>query len=282
MELFTNITSIKNYLREQQSERKRIGFVHTMGYLHEGQLSLVRRAVAETDLTVVSIFVHSIHRLKTPEDPKKYRNLDQDLYYIQKAGAEVAFTPSAAEMYGTDFLTSVQVNKISETIGTIDGASRSGHFQGFTTIVAKLFNIIRPDKAYFGQKDGQQVVVIQKMVQDLNMDVEVIICPTVREADGLAISSRNRYLNMEERNQATVLYQALMAAKKLWLNGENDPIKIKKRMAEIISNKPLAQIEYISIVDTASLQKTAPISGPVMIALAVKFGATRLIDNIII
>lgn len=279
MQQFTQIKEIKAYLREQQSAGKSIGLVPTMGYLHEGHLSLIRRTVAENDITVVSIFVNPI-QFGPAEDLEKYpRNLARDLNLIRQIGATVVFTPDAVEMYGDNYLTYVHVDKIT---GILCGAFRPGHFQGVTTVVNILFNIVRPDKAYFGQKDYQQAMVIKKMAQDLKMDVEIIVCPTVREADGLALSSRNTYLDAEERNQAPVLYQALTDAKSLIQNGVTDAALIKRQMEAMIGGKSRAGIEYISLVDASSLQEISEVSGPVMIALAVKFGATRLIDNILV
>lgn len=279
MQQFTRIEEIKSYLRRRQSLGQKIGFVPTMGYLHEGHLSLVRRAVKENDFAVVSIFVNPI-QFGPAEDLERYpRNLERDLAQIRQTGATVVFTPEATEMYGDNYLTYVHVDKITDILC---GSLRPGHFQGVTTVVNKLFNIIRPDKAYFGQKDGQQAIVIQKMARDLNMDLEIVVCPTVREADGLAMSSRNTYLSPEERSQAPVLYQALTATKDLIQNGITDRSIIIKQMKSMINGKSLAHIEYISIVSASSCREITEISGPVMVALAVKFGTTRLIDNIVV
>lgn len=279
MKLFTNIIEIKDYLRQQQAEGKRIGFVPTMGYLHEGHLSLIRRAIKETDIPVISIFVNPI-QFGPSEDLEKYpHDLERDLKLIQKAGVAVVFNPSNEEMYGTDYLTYVRVEKITETLC---GASRPGHFQGVTTVVNKLFNIVRPDKAYFGQKDAQQVMVIKKMVKDLNMDVEIVIGHTIREADGLAMSSRNTYLNSEERQQAVVLYQALLEAERMIRKGEKEASMIKKQIGKMICRRSLAEIDYVSIVNAESMQEITKISGLILIALAVRFGKTRLIDNILV
>ena len=279
MRQFTQIKEIKAYLRQRQSEGKSIGLVPTMGYLHGGHLSLIRRSVAETDVTIVSIFVNPI-QFGPAEDLEKYpRNLAGDLDLLRQTGAVAVFTPGANEMYGDNYLTHVQVDKITDILC---GPFRPGHFRGVATVVTKLFNIVRPDKAYFGQKDGQQAMVIKKMAQDLNMDVEIVVCPTLREADGLAMSSRNTYLNAEERNQATVLYQALTAARKLIQSGVTDVARVKRQMEEMIKSKSMAAIEYISLVDASSLREIAQVTGPVMIALAVRFGATRLIDNILV
>ncbi len=279
MQQFTQINEIKTYLHQYQTAGKTIGLVPTMGYLHEGHLSLISRSVAENDITVVSIFVNPIQFGPTEDLDEYPRDLERDLKLIRGAGAAVVFTPDTTEMYGDNYLTHVHVDKITTVLC---GVSRPGHFQGVTTVVTKLFNIIRPDKAYFGQKDGQQALVVKKMAQDLNMDVEIIVCPTVRESDGLAMSSRNSYLSEEERAQAPVLFQALTAAENLIKNGITDKASIKNQMEAMIRNKSQADIEYISIVEPLSLQEIAKVSGPVMIALAVKFGATRLIDNILV
>jgi pantoate--beta-alanine ligase len=278
MKQYTRINEIKEYLRKQQAAGARIGLIPTMGYLHEGHLSLIRRAVRETDITVVSIFVNPIQFGPTEDLAKYPRDLEKDLQLIQKAGAAVVFVPSTDEIYGEDYQSYVRVEKITETLC---GASRPSHFQGVTTVVTKLLNIVRPDLAYFGQKDAQQATVIKKMVKDLNMDVEIIVCPIVRETDGLAMSSRNAYLNAEERQQAVVLYQALMAAKNLIGQKEQDACVVRRLMEGMIRSQPLATIDYIAIVDAESLQERINISGTVLIAVAVKFGTTRLIDNIV-
>ena len=278
MKQYTQIKEIKEYLRKRQASGARIGLVPTMGYLHEGHLSLIRRAVRETEITVVSIFVNPIQFGPTEDLAKYPRDLERDLQLIQEAGATVVFVPSVDEIYGEDYQTYVRVEKVTETLC---GRSRPSHFQGVTTVVAKLLNIVRPDLAYFGQKDAQQAAVIKKMVKDLNMDVEIRVCPIVREADGLAMSSRNAYLNAEERKQAVVLYQALTAAEDLIRQKEQDASVVRQRMEEIIRSQPLATIDYIAIVDAESLQEKMNISGAVLIAVAVKFGATRLIDNMV-
>lgn len=279
MQIFNHIAEIKTYLRKEQKNGKIIGFVPTMGYLHEGHLSLIRRAANENDMAIVSIFVNPT-QFGPAEDFERYpRDLQRDVNLAQQAGANVIFAPDVAEMYPQGYKTYVEVQEITNTLC---GASRPGHFRGVTTIVTKLFNIVRPDRAYFGQKDAQQAIVIQQMTKDLDMDVEIMVCPIVREKDGLAMSSRNVYLNPQEREQAVVLSESLALAKKLIIQGERDAFKIKAAIVDKITQKPLAKIDYVSIVDAQTLKDIHHITNRVLIALAVKFGATRLIDNIIV
>ncbi|OEF99873.1 pantoate--beta-alanine ligase [Vulcanibacillus modesticaldus] len=277
MKVFKKIKEIKSYLGEQIKQGMTIGFVPTMGYLHEGHLSLIRYAAKDNDIVVVSVFVNPT-QFGPGEDLEKYpRDLDRDIRLAQQAGATVLFTPEVEEMYPNGYKTYVEVEQIT---GTLCGASRPGHFRGVTTVVSKLFNIINPNRAYFGQKDAQQSIVIKRMVKDLNMDIEIIVCPIVRESDGLAMSSRNVYLNKDEREQAVVLSQSLFMAKEMIQNGEKDALKIKKAIIKMIKEKPLADIDYVSIVDIETLTDVSEINNKVLIALAVRFGKTRLIDNI--
>ena len=279
MKVFTKIVEIQEHIRQLKRAGKQIGFVPTMGYLHAGHLSLIEAAVKENDLVVVSIFVNP-KQFGPREDFAEYpRDLERDLDLISQAGGEIVFIPETAEIYPENFQSYVEVREIT---ANLCGAKRPGHFLGVATVVNKLFNIIKPDKAYFGQKDAQQCQVIKRMVLDLNMDVEIIICPIVREADGLALSSRNVYLNQEERKQATVLSQALFKAQELIRDGERDSTTIKNIMEKMITQKPLAKIDYISIVDEITLQDVQHLNQNILIALAVKFGNTRLIDNIIL
>lgn len=279
MKVFTKIVEIQEHIRQLKRAGKQIGFVPTMGYLHAGHLSLIEAAVKENDLAVVSIFVNP-KQFGPREDFAEYpRDLERDLDLISQAGGEIVFIPETAEIYPENFQSYVEVREIT---ANLCGAKRPGHFLGVATVVNKLFNIIKPDKAYFGQKDAQQCQVIKRMVLDLNMDVEIIICPIVREADGLALSSRNVYLNQEERKQATVLSQALFKAQELIRDGERDSTTIKNIMEKMITQKPLAKIDYISIVDETTLQDVQHLNQNILIALAVKFGNTRLIDNIIL
>jgi pantoate--beta-alanine ligase len=256
-----------------------LGFVPTMGYLHEGHLALVRRARAENSSVVVSIFVNPT-QFGPGEDFEKYpRDPKRDLALLEKEGVDVVFMPSAGEIYPPNFSSWVEAGKIAERL---EGVSRPGHFRGVATVVAKLFNIVQPDRAYFGQKDAQQLIVIRRMVADLNMSLEVVAVPTVREPDGLAMSSRNTYLNPEERKQALVLYQALTLAQELFSGGEKDAQAIRRQMTELIQKQPLAEIDYISIADAETLEELDEVKPPALVSLAVKIGKTRLIDNVVL
>ncbi|MFC1995395.1 pantoate--beta-alanine ligase [Chloroflexota bacterium] len=256
-----------------------IGFVPTMGYLHEGHLALVRRARDENPSVIVSIFVNPT-QFSPQEDLGGYpRNPQHDLAMLGEEGADIIFMPSAAEMYPLRFNSWVEVDKVTERL---EGASRPGHFRGVTTIVTKLFNIIQPARAYFGQKDAQQLVVIKKMVAELNMDLEIVTIPTVREPDGLAMSSRNAYLSPEQRQAAVVLYQALSLVQKLWAQGETNAEHIHQEMLTLIHKQPLADIDYISVADAETLDELDTIKFPALVSLAVNIGTTRLIDNIVL
>jgi len=256
-----------------------VGFVPTMGYLHEGHLVLVRRARAENPSVAVSIFVNPT-QFGPQEDFAHYpRDPERDLALLEKEGTDIVFMPSAEEMYPPDFNSWVEVGRLA---GKLEGTARPGHFRGVATVVAKLFNIVQPDRAYFGQKDAQQLLVIKKMTADLDMGIEVIAVPTVREPDGLAMSSRNTYLNAEERKQAVVLYQALNLAQKLYSGGEKDAKAIRKQMTALIQKQPLANIEYISIADAETLDELDKVKTPALVSMAVRFGKTRLIDNVVV
>jgi len=260
-------------------EGKAIGFVPTMGYLHQGHVALAKTAKKHTDSVVMSIFVNPI-QFGPSEDFEKYpRNLKRDEELAGAAGVDILFYPSVKEMYPEGYSTYVNVEKLADGLC---GAKRPGHFKGVTTVVAKLLNVVKPDVAYFGQKDAQQALVIKKMVEDLNIDVEVKILATVRHEDGLAMSSRNAYLSDSERQDAAILYQSLKKAESLVSGGERNPGKIVHVIQDMISVKPSAKIDYISIVDAKNLKDVATIKGETLIALAVFIGKTRLIDNVII
>lgn len=279
MEIFSKIDDLKRKLKEERKGGKSIGFVPTMGYLHEGHLSLVRQSVKENDLTVVSIFVNPI-QFGPEEDFNRYpRDIERDKKLLEKEGVNYLFFPSNYEMYPTGYKTFVEVNELGKKLC---GKSRPGHFRGVTTVVLKLFNIVQPDKAYFGQKDAQQAIIIKKMVKDLDLDIDIFVMPIVREEDGLAMSSRNIYLDEEERKNSTVLYKSLKEAERMIKMGERDAEKIKNRMREIVTSYPKAVIDYIEIVDTEELNPVNPLKGEVLIALAVYIGKARLIDNIIL
>ncbi len=256
-----------------------VGFVPTMGYLHKGHLALVRWARTENPSLVVSIFVNPA-QFGPQEDFDKYpRYPERDLALLEKERVDIVFIPSVDEMYPPRFNSWVEVGKVTERL---EGASRPGHFRGVTTVVAKLFNVIQPTRAYFGQKDAQQVVVIKKMVAELNMNLEIVTVPTMRERDGLAMSSRNTYLNPEEREAATVLYQAISLAQKLWLQGETNAQAIRQQMLALIQKQPLVAIDYVSITDTKTLDELDTVKPPALVSLAVKIGNTRLIDNVVL
>jgi len=256
-----------------------VGFVPTMGYLHEGHLALVKQARVGNDTVVVSIFVNPT-QFSPNEDLATYpRDLDRDLGLLEQEGTDIVFVPSDAEMYPQEFSTWVDVKKVTERL---EGASRPGHFRGVATVVAKLLNIVQPTRAYFGQKDAQQVVVIKRMVADLDMNLEIVVVPTVRESDGLAMSSRNSYLNSEEHQAAIVLFRAISLARQLWQFGEKDGDKIRCEMKSVIRKEPLARIDYVSIADADTLEELAVIDRPALASLAVRIGRTRLIDNILL
>ena len=276
MKVIETIDEMKR-LRRQLAEP--VGFVPTMGYLHEGHLSLVRHARGENTSVVVSIFVNPT-QFGPQEDFSKYPHDPQrDLALLQKEGTDIVFMPSAAEMYPTQFSSWIEVDKVTERL---EGASRPGHFRGVTTVVAKLFNIVQPTRAYFGQKDAQQLVVIKKMVADLNMNLEIVAVPTVREPDGLAMSSRNIYLNLEERRAAVVLYQALTLAQQLWSQEKTDAERLRREMIAFIEEEPLATIDYVSIANAETLDELDTVNPPALLSLAVKIGSTRLIDNVVL
>jgi len=264
-------------LRHQIAEP--VGFVPTMGYFHEGHLALVRQARAENPSVVVSIFVNPT-QFGPQEDFTSYpRDPQRDLALLEEEKVDIVFMPSVAEMYPPQFSSWVEVSKITERL---EGASRHGHLRGCATVVAKLFNIIQPTRAYFGQKDAQQLVAIKKMVADLNMNLEIVTVPTVREPDGLAMSSRNSYLNPEQRRAAVVLYQALCLAQQLWSQGEKDAQTIRQQMTDLIQKEPLADIDYGSVANAETLDELDTVKSPALVSLAVRIGNIRLIDNVVL
>ena len=279
MKEFKSIKKIKEHLRALEKQGKTIGFVPTMGFLHEGHLFLIRKARKENDIVVLSIFLNPT-QFAPNEDLDKYpKDLKRDFILAKDVGTDVVFIPTVDEMYSKLSKTKVEVSDIT---GKLCGASRPTHFVGVTTVVTKLFNIVHPHKAYFGQKDAQQSIVIKRMVKDLNMDVEIVVCPIVREQDGLAMSSRNVYLSEEERQQALVLNKSLKMAEKMIQEGEVRAEVIRREICTMIENKSLAKVDYIEIVDGDTLEDVKTIEGKVLIALAVRFGETRLIDNKIV
>lgn len=256
-----------------------VGFVPTMGFLHAGHISLVQRARAECGGVVVSIFVNPT-QFGPNEDLAKYpRDLPRDLALLESAGADLVWTPTPESMYPPGFQTWVEVNELTKNL---EGELRPGHFRGVTTIVAKLFNAVKPDKAYFGQKDAQQAAVIRRMGRDLNFPVEIMVCPTVREADGLAMSSRNTYLNPQERRAATVLFRALSAAKAAYDGGERKAESLRRVMRETVQVEPLARLQYVSCADYDTLEELVTVKRKTLLSMAVLLGKTRLIDNFVL
>jgi pantoate--beta-alanine ligase len=256
-----------------------VGLVPTMGYLHEGHLSLIRRAGEECDHVVVSIFVNPT-QFGPKEDLSKYpRDLERDLSLIEPLGVDLVWTPSAEEMYPQGYQTWVEVEAITRPL---EGAMRPGHFRGVTTVVAKLFNAVQPHKAYFGQKDAQQAAVIRQMTRDLSYPIEIVVCPIVREPDGLAMSSRNVYLDADHRKAATVLFRSLSAAKELYEAGERNAEKLGGKMKEVLASEPLAEVQYVSCADYDTLEELDQIKGKTLLSMAVLVGKTRLIDNLVL
>jgi pantoate--beta-alanine ligase len=256
-----------------------VGLVPTMGFLHAGHMSLVQRARGECASVAVSIFVNPT-QFGPNEDLAKYpRDLPRDLALLEAAGADLVWTPTPESMYLPDFQTWVKVDGLTRLL---EGEVRPGHFQGVTTVVAKLFNAIKPDKAYFGQKDAQQAAVIRQMVKDLNFPIEIVVCPIVRELDGLAMSSRNVYLNPEERQVATVLFRSLSAAKAAYDSGERDAEKLRALVREIIAAEPLARLQYVSCADYDTLEELETVKSKALLSMAAYLGKTRLIDNFVL
>ena len=265
--------------RELRRSGKRIGFVPTMGALHEGHLSLVRAARAHNNVVVASIFVNPL-QFGPSEDFSKYpRTLETDSRKLEGEKVDLLFAPSAEEMYPKGSVTLVYVEGLSERL---DGRSRPGHFKGVSTVVAKLFEIVRPDRAYFGQKDAAQVAVLRKMVQDLNMDVEIIVCSIVREPDGLAMSSRNVYLSLEQRKQAQVLHRALMRVQTMADLGDVSATSLREHGVQVIAEEPGARLDYFEIVDPDTLEPLEVVTRRALVAVAAWVGTTRLIDNIVL
>ncbi len=279
MKIVNTIDAVRRQVREWRSQGLTVGLVPTMGYLHEGHKSLIDCAVAENDRVVVSVFVNPMQFGPT-EDLESYpRDLDRDAAVCEKAGASLVFHPEPEQMYAPDFSSYIDMNTLT---GGLCGKSRPTHFRGVCTVVAKLFNIVMPDKAYFGQKDAQQLAVIRHMVSDLSYGIEIVGCPIVREEDGLAKSSRNTYLSPEERKAALVLSRSLEQAKKLLEQGEKDASVVAAAIRKEIEQEPLARIDYVEIVDYNTLEPVQSTEGELLTAIAVYIGKTRLIDNFII
>ena len=263
--------------REARAGLGELGLVPTMGYLHEGHLSLVARARAECAAVAASIFVNPM-QFGPNEDLARYpRDLPRDLGLLEAAGVDLVFAPQPSEVYPPGFDTVIEVRGVTDML---EGAVRPGHFAGVATVVAKLFNIVQPTRAYFGQKDAQQSVVIRKLVRDLNLPVEVVVAPTVREPDGLALSSRNSYLTPDERAAAPAIYRALRAAHARFEAGERDAEALRDAMRAVIAAEPLMRIDYVSVADAGSLRELTRVEGRALASMAVRLGATRLIDNL--
>jgi pantoate--beta-alanine ligase len=279
MKICTTIPEVRAACRDARAGRKRLGLVPTMGALHEGHLSLVRAAKARCDAVAVSIFVNPTQFGPT-EDLSKYpRQFDRDCRLLEKEGVEILFAPPVEEIYADGGVTWVLVEGLSEKL---DGRSRPGHFRGVTTIVAKLFHILEPEAAFFGQKDAAQLAVIRRMVRDLNFPVEMVACPIVREPDGLAMSSRNAYLNREERGRALVLQRSMQQAQQQFQAGERSAAKLISAAKEVFAREPQVALDYFEIVDPDTLDPVERISQTTLVAVAAYVGSTRLIDNVVL
>ena len=276
MEKVYTVKEVREQVKAWRREGLTVGLVPTMGYLHEGHASLIKKAVEQNDKVVVSVFLNPTQFGPT-EDLEAYpRDFEADCKLCESIGAAMVFHPEPSEMYAPDFCTWVDMDVLSKTLC---GKSRPIHFRGVCTVVSKLFNIVTPDRAYFGQKDAQQLAIIRRMVRDLNMDIEIVGCPIVREEDGLAKSSRNTYLSEDERKAALVLSRSLKEGRKLVDAGEKDAAKVKKTITDIIEKEALAKIDYVKIVDLSTMQQIGTIEHGILAAMAVYIGKTRLIDN---
>jgi pantoate--beta-alanine ligase len=279
MRRITTVTAMRTWSRGLRRKGVKIGLVPTMGALHEGHRSLIRAARQACDAVAVSIFVNPL-QFGPLEDFDRYpRSLALDLRLCRSNGVDAVFIPRAQEMYPPGFETAVSVQRLTRRY---EGLSRPGHFGGVTTVVTKLLNIVHPDKAFFGQKDYQQAVVVEQLAKDLDLDTEIVMRPTVREADGLALSSRNRHLSPEERKAATVLYRALSEGRELILAGERSVKKVEAAMARLIWVEPLARLDYLAVADPITLDEVRSVRGRVVLLLAVWIGKSRLIDNVIV
>jgi len=276
MQTVTTVAEVRAWRRRAAGD---VGLVPTMGFLHGGHLSLVRRACAENERLAASLFVNPT-QFGPSEDLARYpRDLARDRRLLEEAGCDLLFAPAADEMYPAGFECAVQVGSVA---GPLEGERRPGHFQGVATVVLKLFGIFQPTRAYFGQKDAQQLAVIRRVVRDLDVPVEIVGCPTVREADGLAMSSRNTYLNEEQRRAAPVLYRALISAGDRWATGERRAEELRRAMRQVLAAEPLAEVDYVSVADPTTLRELDQIAGPALLSMAVRIGPARLIDNLIV
>jgi len=279
MKICTTIQEMRSVSRAAQSAGHRLGLVPTMGALHEGHLSLVRAAQTQSNVVAVSIFVNPL-QFGPNEDFSQYpRTFDRDREFLEKEGVDLIFAPSAAEMYPNGAVTYVNVEGLSDRL---DGKSRPGHFRGVMTVVAKLFHIIAPDVAFFGQKDAAQIAVIRRMVRDLDMAVEIVACPIVREPDGLAMSSRNAYLNREQREQALVLHRALVEVEERFNQGERNAPSLIETGANVLRQEPTVRADYLELVNPDTLEPAATVTQDALVAIAAYLGTTRLIDNVVL
>ncbi|MBU1298191.1 MAG: pantoate--beta-alanine ligase [Bacteroidetes bacterium] len=280
MQVITSIPEMQQYSEKMRLSGQRIGVVPTMGYLHDGHLSLIRLAKEHSDFVITTVFVNPT-QFSPEEDFEAYpRDLNRDIALTESVGSDVVFAPSPPDVYNANYLTYVNVEKITSLL---EGKYRLTHFRGVTTVVAKLFNITKPHVAVFGQKDAQQVIVIKKMVKDLNYDVEIIVAPTVRESNGLAMSSRNVYITNGEKDEAAVLFKSLKLAESLVKNGEVSVSHIKSKMTDLILSVPKMSIDYVSFTDESTLDKVETVADkPILISLAARFGNVRLVDNIVV
>ena len=279
MEVVKTVEEVREIVSEWRSQGLTIGLVPTMGFLHEGHQSLIQRSASENDCTVVSVFVNPI-QFGPNEDLEAYpRDLNRDMKAVEEAGGDIIFNPEPSEMYPGHFTSFIDT---TETTELLCGAVRPIHFRGVCTVVGKLFNIVMPDRAYFGQKDAQQLATVKRFVRDLNFPLDIVACPIIREADGLAKSSRNTYLNPEERKAALILSQSLKKGKEAIDNGERDSQKVISIIRENLEKEPLARIDYVEVVDFENIQRIARIEGETLVAIAVYIGKTRLIDNFIV
>lgn len=279
IKVVSTVCETRAQVKEWKNQGLTVGLVPTMGYLHEGHQSLIKKAVEENDRVVVSVFVNPI-QFAPNEDLETYpRDLEADKRLCDSTGADLIFHPTPDEMYPDGFSTHIQMDNLTKELC---GKTRPTHFGGVCTVVGKLFNIVQPDKAYFGQKDAQQLAIIKRMVRDLNFDIEIVGCPIIREPDGLAKSSRNTYLNADERKAALILSKAIRLGEELVADGERNAQTIIKAMTDKINTEPLARIDYVNVVDALSIEPLDVVKGEVLVAIAVYIGKTRLIDNFII